>query len=195
LDEPYDLSYPYVFNWQGEYYMIPEAHSETSLRLYRAVEFPDKWEYECDLLTGEHYISPTVLRYEDMWWLFTAKLGNETLRLFFAENLKGPWTEHPMSPIVEKDLNTARPAGRPLLIDGNLYRLAQDCAPTYGYSVNAFRITELSTSAYSEMMIEKPLIKATSSGWNAEAMHHVDALRTADGKWTAVVDALGSIPR
>jgi hypothetical protein len=195
LDEPYDLSYPYVFSWRGEYYMIPEAHTETTLRLYRATDFPDKWERECDLLTGDHYISTTVVRYKEMWWMFTARLGNETLRLFYAENLKGPWSEHPQSPIVEQDLNTARPAGRPLVIDGTLYRLGQDCDPTYGNSVHAFRITDLSTSAYSEQMVQKPLIKATSSGWNAEAMHHVDALRTADGKWIAIVDALGGIPR
>ena len=37
IDEPYDLSYPYIFQWQDEYYMIPEAHTETSVRLYRAL--------------------------------------------------------------------------------------------------------------------------------------------------------------
>jgi hypothetical protein len=92
---------------------------------------------------------------------------------------------------VRKDLHTARPAGRPLVIDGTLYRLGMDCSPTYGSQVRAFQITDISSSTYSEEIVEKPLVKATSTGWNALAMHHVDALQTETNKWIAVVDALG----
>lgn len=191
IHEPFVLSYPYVFKWQDDYYMIPEAHTETSVRLYRATEFPDKWKYEGDLLTGDHFISSTLVRYKDMWWMFIARLGNETLRLFYASDLKGPWTEHPLSPIVKKDLNTARPAGRPFVIDGTLYRLGQDCYPTYGNQVHAFQITDISTRTYSEKMIDTPLVKASSKGWNAEAMHHVDAHQIGKNRWIAAVDALG----
>ncbi|MBN2290527.1 MAG: hypothetical protein JXQ83_14430, partial [Candidatus Glassbacteria bacterium] len=116
LDEPYDLSYPYVFKWQDDYFMIPEAHTETSLRLYRATDFPDKWTYDTDLLTGDYFISASVVRYNGMWWMFVARLGNETLRLFHAPELRGPWTEHPRSPVVEKNLDTARPGGRLLVV-------------------------------------------------------------------------------
>jgi hypothetical protein len=191
IHEPFVLSYPFVFRWQNDYYMIPEAHTETSVRLYKATQFPDKWQYEGDLLTGDHFISTTVIRYKEMWWMFTMRSGNETLRLFYAQDLKGPWTEHPESPIVEKDLNIARPGGRPFIIDGILYRLGQDCYPTYGNQVHAFQITDISTKTYSEKMIETPLVKASSQGWNAEAMHHIDAYQIATNKWIAVVDALG----
>ena len=191
LLEPFVTSYPYVFKWQNDYYMIPENHTETSIRLYKAVDFPVKWKYEGDLLTGETYISTTVVRFKDIWWMFTARSGNDNLRLFYATDLKGPWTEHPQSPIVKKDLNIARPGGRPFIIDGSLYRLGQDCYPTYGSQVHAFKITDISPTTYSEIMIEKPLVKASSEGWNAESMHHVDAQQTGNGKWAAVVDALG----
>jgi len=191
IHEPFVLSYPDVFKWKDDYYMIPEAHTEASVRLYRAVEFPEKWKYECDLLTGDHFISSTVVRYKDMWWMFIVRLGNETLRLFYAGELKGPWTEHPLSPIVKKDLKIARPGGRPIVIDGTLYRLGQDCYPTYGNQVHAFRITDISTRTYSEIMVETPLVKASSKGWNAEAMHHVDAHQIGPNQWIAAVDALG----
>ena len=125
LKEPFVLSYPYVFKWQNEYYMIPENHTEKSVRLYKAVEFPRKWKYEKDLLTGDTFISSTVVQYKNIWWMFTGRNGNETLRLFYAYDLKGPWTEHPQSPIVKKDPDIARPGGRPFIIDGILYRLGQ----------------------------------------------------------------------
>ena len=123
--------------------------------------------------------------------MFTAKSGNETLRLFYSPDLKGQWTEHPQSPIVKKNLDIARPAGRPFVIDGILYRLGQDCYPTYGNQVHAFQITDISTKTYAEKMIDAPLVKASSKGWNAGAMHHVDAFQVALNKWIAVVDALG----
>jgi hypothetical protein len=189
--EPFVLSHPFVFQWHGEYYMVPECHTEKSVRLYRATQFPDKWRYETDLLKGDTFISPTLVRFQAMWWMFVARSGNETLRLFSTPELRGPWIEHPMSPIVSKDLNTARPGGRPLVIDGTLYRLGQDCEPTYGNQVHAFRVTAISATAYSEQMIEPPLVKASGQGWNAEAMHHVDAHEIGKGKWLAAVDGLG----
>jgi hypothetical protein len=105
--------------------------------------------------------------------------------------LKGPWTEHPLSPVVKKNLDTARPAGRPFVIDGTLYRLGQDCDPTYGNQVHAFQITDISPTTYAEKMIDTPVVKASSRGWNAEAMHHVDAHQIGKHNWIAAVDALG----
>lgn len=192
IDEPYDLAYPFVFEWQGEVFMTVETHTEPGVRLYKAAQFPDSWEFAGEIITGDIFISPTLFRHGDRWWMYACASGNETLRLFYADELMGPWTEHPASPIVARDLNTARPAGRPLLIDGTLYRIAQDCEPTYGNRVLAFRVLELSTSAYREEMLEKPLAALTGQGWNSAAMHHVDAHQLAPGRWIAVVDALGA---
>jgi hypothetical protein len=191
IHEPFVLAHPYVFEWQNDYYMIPEAHTETSVRLYKATAFPDKWEYQKDLLTGDHFISPTLVRYKGMWWMFICVEGNDTLRLFYASDFKGPWTEHPLSPVIKKDLHTARPAGRPFLFEGRLYRLGQDCLPVYGYQVHAFQITDISTKTYAEKMIDAPVVKASSKGWNAQAMHHVDAHQIGRNRWIAAVDALG----
>ena len=107
--------------------------------------------------------------------------------------LTGPYTEHPRSPIVANDANIARPSGRPLRIDGKLYRLAQDCEPTYGNRVVALEIVQLTPTEYREHLIDKALISATGTGWNAAAMHHVDAHGLADGKWIALVDARGVV--
>jgi hypothetical protein len=191
LKEPFVLSYPYVFKWQNDYYMIPEAHAETFVRLYKATDFPTKWTYERDLISGDHFISASVVRYADMWWMFVARVGNETLRLFYASDLKGEWKEHPLSPIVAKDPNIARPGGRPFEIGGTLYRIGQDCYPTYGNQVFAFQITEISSTTYKEKMMDTPLVKATSRGWNADAMHHVDLHQVSKNRWIAAVDGLG----
>ncbi len=190
--EPYVLAHPYVFKWNNDFYMIPEAHTETSVIIYKAVKFPDKWEKSGEIMSGDKYYVPTVINYNNLWWMFTVRPGNETLRLFYADSPMGPWIEHPQSPIVEKDLNIARPAGRPFIYNGELYRLGMDCYPTYGLQVYAFKVIEISTKKYKEEIVSVPLLKASSDGWNENAMHHIDVQMVHGGKWLAVVDALGN---
>lgn len=192
--EPWVLSGPHVFDVDGTYYMVAESYTEPFVRLYRARTFPDDWVYDRDLITGrdkDQFISPTLLRRDGHWYLFTTPGGNATLRLHHAPDLRGPWTEHPASPLVRDDRNIARPAGRPFLWNGAPYRLAQDTEPTYGLQVYAFRITTLTPTAYAEEAVAAPLVAATGEGWNSKAMHHVDAVRMDDGTWIAAVDALG----
>ncbi|MFC1614087.1 hypothetical protein ACFL5K_02195 [Gemmatimonadota bacterium] len=191
VKEAYYLAYPQVFQRQGQYYMIPEAYTETAVRLYRATSFPDRWVYEKDLLAGDNFISSTVFQHDGMWWMFVGRLGNETLRLFHAEQPLGQWTEHPQSPIIEKNLDTARPAGTPFVYQGELYRVGQDCAPTYGNKVHAFRITRLTTTEYAEEMVQEPIFTMVPGSWTAQGANHVDARQLADGKWIAAVDGLG----
>jgi hypothetical protein len=57
--------------------------------------------------------------------------------------------------------------------------------------VHAFQITDISTKTYAEKMIDTPVVKASSKGWNAEAMHTVDAHLIGRNQWIAAVDALG----
>lgn len=44
LEEEFHLSFPMVFDWNGDTWMIPETGADHSLRLYRCREFPTGWE-------------------------------------------------------------------------------------------------------------------------------------------------------
>lgn len=44
LEEDFHLSFPTVFDWNGETWMIPESGNDHSLRLYRCKNFPTEWE-------------------------------------------------------------------------------------------------------------------------------------------------------
>lgn len=44
LQESWHLSYPFVFEHEGETYLLPEATASGRLSLYRARNFPDVWE-------------------------------------------------------------------------------------------------------------------------------------------------------
>ena len=186
LSEPFHLSYPYVFEWQNEYYMIPESAEANAIRLYKAENFPTKWSYVKTLIQG-NYGDASVFYYNQRWWLFAAK-GNDTLYLFFADDFMGPWQAHPMNPIISGNPHIARPGGRVVVSEGRVIRFAQDDFPTYGLKIHAFEIIELSTEVYKEKLLVDSLLKPSGIGWNAGGMHHICPWQITENQWIASVD-------
>jgi hypothetical protein len=187
LRESFHLSYPQVFAWDSQIYMIPETRQAESVRLYVAQDFPRSWRLVTTLLEGP-FADATILRREDRWWLF-AQRGLDELRLYGSSELREGWREHPSSPLFAGNRRHTRPAGRMILYDGRLLRFAQDGWPSYGTRVLAFEIDRLSESDYQEHEVaENPVLRASGSGWNAVGMHHLDAVPLADGSWLAAVD-------
>jgi hypothetical protein len=190
IAEPFHLSYPCVFEWRDEIYMLPETLVAQAVRLYRAETFPTRWSCVASLIGG-NYADPSIFRHDDKWWLFacTTPYQHDTLQLYFADELFGPWREHPANPIVNGNKHDARPAGRVLTFDGKLIRFSQDCVPAYGTQVRAFEIRKLTTTGYvEEELPSSPVLVASGAGWNAAGMHHVDAHLREDGSWIACVD-------
>jgi hypothetical protein len=192
LAEPFHLSYPYVFEWAGERYMIPETGAAGAVRLYRARRFPDEWQFVGSLLQGEGLVDASIFRVHDAWWMFVETSHpprHDTLRLFGADRLEGPWREHRCSPIVAGDPRLARPAGRVVVANGRIVRFAQDCERDYGMAVRAFEVEELGVDRYAERPLgPEPVLTGSGVGWNAGGMHHVDAHRRPAGDWIACVD-------
>jgi hypothetical protein len=194
LDEPFHLSYPNVIMWEGGHYMIPESCEANSVRLYKAIRYPFEWEFVGNLLEGRPLVDATPVFHDGKWWLFAASGTAEQWRsaelfLYYADRLTGPWTEHPMSPVIRNDRRIARPAGRIRLVDGKLIRFTQDCHLVYGMLVRGFEITRLTTTDYQERPARRgPVLKPTRSGWNAVGMHHIDSHPLDDGTWIACVD-------
>lgn len=191
LAEPFHLSYPYVFAWEGQCFMIPETLDAGCIRLYRADPFPTRWRLAAELHAGR-FADPSIALFEGRWWLFACPRphAHDTLCLYSAPAPAGPWREHPQSPLVTGDRRRARPAGRVLSHGGRLIRYAQDCHPFYGTAVRAFVVQELTATAYrEEEAAGSPVLAATGSGWNGKGMHHVDPHPLPDGDgWIACVD-------
>lgn len=188
LDEPFHMSYPNVFKWQGEYYMIPEATITCSVRLYKAVNFPYQWTFVKALIEGPRFVDSTIFEYLNKWWLFSETGNCDVLSLYYAETPLGPWTEHPKSPVVNGNPNYARPGGNVVEMNGKLVRFAQDDAPSYGNQVWAFEIQTLTTEDYQEKRIgRRPILKGKGK-WNRNGMHQLSPCQLENGDWIAVVD-------
>ena len=192
LREPFHLSYPYVFEWDQQLYMIPEGGRGSGVTLYRATEFPIGWQPVRVLLEQRGFFDSSIFHYQGRWWLFSATRdgdGQPALHLYHADDPLGDWAEHPMSPVVKGDPHITRPGGRVIVDDGRLYRFAQDSYPIYGSKVHLLEITRLTTSEYAEArVLDEPYLEAGEFFWNNNGMHHVDARRLDDGTWLACVD-------
>lgn len=192
LKEPFHLAYPNVFRSGEDIYMVPDAPG-MGARLYRAFDFPGDWRFQCTLIDDPGLVDSTVFRFEDRWWLMAAWAetpgGPKSLRLYHADTLAGPWTEHPQSPLIRADDRTARPCGRVLMMDGRPVRLTQDCSAVYGASVRAFVVDILTPDSYRESpAAPEPILGAGSEAWNRGGMHHLDAHPLPGVGWVAYVD-------
>lgn len=190
LDEPFHLSYPYVFQYEKKYYMIPQHLGSQKIRLYEAISFPTQWSFVGNLL-DEKPGDPSIFQYAGWWFLFlnTAPSGNNKLDLYWADYLMGPWAKHPESPIIDGNPNIARPGGRVVIFNDTVFRYTQDDYPRYGNLVRAFQIIELTNMTYKEMEVkENPILEPSGIGWNKNRMHHIDVHQIEENQWIAVVD-------
>ena len=202
LAEEFHLSYPHVFTAAENtetvpatsadgIYMVPESFQDESVRLYRARRFPYEWEHVGTLLSGGYYVDSSLFFHGGAWWLFseTGKGTDDTLRLFYADSLQGPWREHPQSPVVSGNSSISRPAGRVLVMHEKIVRFAQNCSAEYGTDVRAIEIARLARTEYEERTLSiAPVLDPSGRGWNAAGMHHIDAIERGPGDWLAAVD-------
>jgi hypothetical protein len=190
LREPFHLSYPYLFAKNGRFFMVPETLGLGSVQVYRAKRFPELWE-PCARIPI-YGADPSLFEHAGLWWMFTASdpYHNATLRLHSAEWLRGPWQEHPASPIVANDKSIARPAGRVVVDGGRIIRYTQDCEREYGTKVRAFEITELDRRSYREVEVAaSPVLEANANQpWRTRRAHHVDPHEISKGRWISCVD-------
>lgn len=161
LKTAWHLSYPCLFESDGDMLMTVESSEAQCVTLYRAIAFPDEWEAVAELLRGWSFVDTTLHFDGSHWYLFAnvteSALGYDEriwddLFLFVAESPTGPWQPHPLNPIVS-DVRQARPAGRLFEHDGRLVRPSQDCSIDYGYAVVFNEVVKLSPTDYAERRI------------------------------------------
>lgn len=156
LEEPWHLSYPFLIEHDGELWMIPESSERRDVAIYRCVDFPGKWERHTTLLSGLELGDATIVWHDGLHYLFGATRDgaggySDTLSIFHAEHLFGPWLPHARNPIMV-DRASARPAGHFVTIDGQLWRPVQDCSNGYGAALGLAEITELSPTLFKQIV-------------------------------------------
>lgn len=160
IDEPFHLSFPNIFEFKGDIYIMPEMSGDYSLKVYKAVAFPDKWEiadvvlpdvFACDsvfietarsrfLLTNEMYHNVPNGQYASCW-----------VKNYLYE-MNGLKAIEDGIKVAEGDYGV-RNAGKTFYYEGKLYRIGQDCRERkYGCGMALFEIE--SVTPYKEIMVK-----------------------------------------
>jgi len=156
LDEPYHLSFPNIFEYDGDIFMMPETCGDNSIKLFKATSFPNKWEehktllpdiFACDtilvqdkhnkiyLLTNEMYNDHDKTpngNYISCW------VKNVCFKLDDGLKVEGAGTL-----VAEGDCGI-RNAGKTFECNGKLYRVGQNCPnKQYGKGVVLFEVESI----------------------------------------------------
>lgn len=160
IEEPFHMSFPYLLEFDGELYMIPETHQSKSIRLYKCIDYPLQWEYQKDIMSDCSAADTMIFPYNDKWWMLTnmATEGNSDqaaqLFAFYSDHpFSNRWHPHVLNPLIF-DSDLGRNAGLVYMQDNTPVRVRQkQDFNMYGDSFSIAKITDLSEDSYKELTL------------------------------------------
>ncbi len=181
IENSYHMSYPDVFEYEGNIYMIPESSANNSVDLYRADHFPDKWHLVNSLISGNKYVDSTVYFDSDHHYLISYSIENGYEVHIFNLDLNNYSVELVSKKKYEK--NVARPAGRLFWEDNKLIRPAQDCSSKYGEAIILYQVDSFNNNgAFEEHAVRRIDSERFGVANNPERVHQI----TFDSKYSVI---------
>ena len=181
IENSYHMSYPDVFKYKDQYYMIPESSANNTVDLYIADSFPDKWHKEKTLIDNGKYVDSTVYQDDTGIYLISYTMTNGyDLHVFSLDMGKKELTE---ISIKHYQKNIARPGGRLFLKDGKLIRPAQDCSKKYGEALILYQVDSMNKNGeYVEHEVNRISMSELKIQSRPERIHHI----TRAGKYEVI---------
>lgn len=186
LEKDFHLSYPFLFENDGNLYMIPETKKIRCIQLYKCEEFPDKWKLEKVLMDNVPAVDTTILKRDGKFWMFTTFqkedqiLTHDELFVFYSNNLvSDKWIPHKKNPVVS-NVKSARPAGSFFTFKNELYRPAQNCQSHYGYGLTMNKVRKINTEEYKEEVVQYIEPKWKKQFLGVHTINHENELTVSD---------------
>jgi hypothetical protein len=188
LEEAHHLSHPFIFSFQGKWYMIPESCSAGTVDVYESTAFPRGWKLQSHLFENIRAVDAVVHEQDGRFWLFMNVAAHaaastwDELHAYVADSPFGPWVPQAGNPVVS-DVRRSRPAGPFLTMKGKRYRPAQDCSLGYGSALRLQEVVHMDSGRYEErdgLLIRpdwRPGLAGIHSIDQDGSMSVVDALR------------------
>lgn len=149
ISETYHLSYPYIFESEGNIYIMPETSADYSLHVYEAKSFPDVWVRKQDVIADVYACDSIFIRYDNKRYLLTNEMYHNTPMSKFAScwvknylyEVNGLVVNNYEGTLVAEGEYGIRNAGNIIYTSGKTYRIGQDCRfSKYGRGLVLFEI-------------------------------------------------------
>ena len=181
LEESYHLSYPQILAVGDDVIMLPEGSGGRALVLYRAEGFPTRWERDTELLSDTNINDATLLARDGRYWLVGTEQrdggsSSDTMVIYSAPALRGPWAPHPLNPIVI-DRAAARPGGAFIRQNGRVVLPVQDGTREYGGGLGLMDLVRLNDKEAVWGPV-RPI--GTGTAWDRRGIHTLNRLGTLE---------------
>ena len=130
--EDYHLSYPYITTQGNDIYIIPESGENNSLYVYKAINFPDKWEKAYMIRRKVKYGDTTPFKYKNHNYALTYDVSDNNIYKLVLLDLEDKNND---TVVGIDEFGDRRPAGKIKFEDNYLLRPAQNCEHKYGEGI------------------------------------------------------------
>jgi len=138
LTQKFHLSYPQVFKYRNDFYMVPESKQANAVLLYKAHHFPYDWRV-CDTLIPNVQLKDPSIYVSDSLNIMVASDANLNMYVYQADSLLGKWKLN-KKPIAMMGTE-ARAGGRFFADKKGLILPVQNCTDGYGYGLSLYRFS------------------------------------------------------
>ena len=169
IDEKFHVSYPQVFKHKNEIYMLPETKQSGNVTLYKAIDFPMKWEISDTLIKNRRLKDATILLEKNLM----VAVDDHMNQLFFeSDSLHGEWKESKR--FNGRKGNETRPGGRFFKFQNDWYLPVQDRTYGYGSGISIYKLKDSEQTISLELVEKRFLQEVPEVEWFNRGMHHLD---------------------
>ena len=185
IDENFHLSFPFIFEYNDNLYMLPESRHDRSLRIYECVDFPFNWKFSHKIMDNIDAVDSIIFYKDPYWWLMTNIGDKNSLDfssksyLFYSNSpISTNWKAHKKNPVIFSS-DHSRNGG--LIIEKNkIFRVRQEYGfSQYGKQVSLSEIEILTPDDFSEKFVLE--IKPSSLN-RVKGVHHL----STDGNFSVI---------
>ena len=157
IDEDFHLSFPFIFEDKGRYFMIPESCNDKSLRLYESKDFPFQWKFKMKLIKDVDFADSIIIKSKEIYFILTSERiegYHNSYKIFYSKDLESTdWKPHKLNPIMIN--NYSRNAGMFIDKEKIILVFQQYNFNDYGNNIRLFELNKLSTSTFGIEEINK----------------------------------------
>lgn len=157
IEEDFHLSFPYIFEVDGQLYMCPETSEKNEIRLYFCEEFPLKWKFHKTLMQNVKAVDTLIFQKDNLWYMLTninssieVSENSSELHLYYASSFDADnWVPHRDNPII---FNSEYSRNGGLIVNmETIYRVFQkQDYNQYGKAMGLAKIIDISPNNYKE---------------------------------------------
>lgn len=154
IEEDFHLSFPNIHRYKDDIYICPESNQSNQLYLYKAIDFPNKWQKDKILINNIKCCDTAFYNFKNGMFGFSYDLKENSDKLFIFK-LKGDKINFIDYKPVLKDKDGVRNGGKIFCKNNRIIRVGQLGKNYYGEGLAFFEIVKCDKNAYKEKLIKK----------------------------------------